>query len=195
MALNPLLVLAPGLGYAPLPFPGEVLLLHRDAVDFACNGLARYGLPDSITLRRGRLFLSSVRLVFVSAQGAQPLQAFDVPLLFLRGERFNQPVFGANYLSGAVFSVRDGPEAPPHAWSLSFKEGGVGTLLPLFFNALEAARGSLPSGAEVELQDLRSSALVDPGDPSHLFLPGSPPPAAESAALPERYPRKGGKED
>jgi hypothetical protein len=67
MALNPLLVLAPGLGYAPLPFPGEVLLLHRDAVDFACNGLARYGLPDSVTLRRGRLFLSSVRLVFVSA--------------------------------------------------------------------------------------------------------------------------------
>ena len=73
-----------------------------------------------------RLYLSTVRLVLECAVGSEPLRAFDAPLVRLcaaacvcctfersrqahvRGERFNQPIFGCNNLSGSVFQVRGG---------------------------------------------------------------------------------------
>ncbi len=152
-----------------------------------------------MTLPRGRLFLSDVRLVFVPSAarrgGVPALTAFDLPLVYIRGEQFHQPIFGANYLSGACFSVPlGGPDggAAPHAFSLTFKEGGCGTFLPLFFSALAAARraGTRPAGADVELDDLRASALVDPADPTVVFLPDGDAASYEAdvAPAPERYP-------
>ena len=186
-------------GLAPAPFPGEEFLLHRESVDFQTDGMARYrlGVPDTLTLRRGVLYLSDVRLVFV-ATAAGPVTAFDIPLLFVRSEAFVQPLLYANYLELRVFSVALGPDAAPHYVTLSFKEGGAGTFLPLFESALAMARGasSAPcpaqgvTAAEVELRELRSSALVDPADPSVVFLPASDT-AFEcdaTADVPQQYP-------
>ena len=199
MAANPLLAqLADGV-LSPVPFPGELWLLHRDGVEFAADCLQSCGvpgLPASVAKLRGRLFLSNIRIVIVLQPPAPPLAAFDFPLLYIRAEQFRQPIFGANYLrhaceeaylfyrradragSGTCFSVAAGGpagSAPPHTFTLTFKEGGCGVLLPLFFDAVAAARQAseaLP-GSDIELRDLRTHAYVDPSDPSVLFIPGS----------------------
>ena len=167
---------------------------------------------------------------------------------YVRGERFNQPIFGANNLSGAVFSVRhagaascflkawrtdvpclrqvaDGGPAggqPPHNFTVYFNEarrprrtcclacsrsdaaqGGCGTLLPLFFHTLHAAREAAASPmvapraageVEIEMRELRAAAYIDPNDPTLLFLPevtldgGAP---GELAEAPATYPLVG----
>ena len=65
------------------------------------------------------------------------LHAFELPLAYLRGDKFNQPIFGCNNLSGECWpAVEGGGPAggmPPHKFALYFKEGGVGTFLPLYF--------------------------------------------------------------
>ena len=54
----------------------------------------------------GSLVLTDVRLVFVAGKASREgLRAFDFPLQYVRGERFNQPIFGANNLSGECFRV------------------------------------------------------------------------------------------
>ena len=199
MACNPALGHTPW-GLAPAPFPGEEFLLHRADVDFQADGMARYqlGVPDTLTLRRGVLYLSDVRLVFVAAPATGPVSAFDIPLLFVRNEAFVQPLLYANYLALRVFSVSLGPEAAPHFVTLSFKEGGAGTFLPLFESALAMVRGASSAArapqdataAEVELRELRSSALVDPSDPSTIYVPASDTAfdCDATADVPEQYP-------
>lgn len=51
---------------------------------------------------KGALWLSDVRMVFVAAGpvGRDGLQAFDIPLAYVSHDKFNQPVFGCNHLSG-----------------------------------------------------------------------------------------------
>jgi hypothetical protein len=200
MACNPALGQTPW-GLAPAPFPGEEFLLHRADVDFQADGMARYqlGVQDTCSLRRGVLYLSDVRLVFVAPPtAAGPVSAFDMPLLFVRNEAFVQPLLYANYLALKVFSVALGPDAAPHYVTLSFKEGGAGTFLPLFESALAMVRGASSAArqpqdataAEVELRELRSSALVDPSDPTTVFLPASDNAfdCDATANVPEAYP-------
>lgn len=152
------------------------------------------------------MYLSDVRLVFVAAPNTGgPVAAFDVPLLYVRNERFVQPIFGANYLALHTFNVALGPDHAPHYVTLTFKEGGCATFLPLWHSALALARaGDVRSprvdvgAAEVELRELRSSALVDPSDPTLVFLPVSDSTSGlstfqcdETATEPEQYPVTG----
>ncbi len=100
------------------------------------------------------------------------LVAFELPLAYIRKDKFNQPIFACNNLSGklsiAVPHPSDleaiagtmlssnagecwpaapggGPQGslPPHVFSLYFKEGGVGTFLPLYFRFVDIARNNL----------------------------------------------------
>lgn len=51
----------------------------------------------------GALFLSNVRLVFVSATtDPSGLKAFDFPLVYLRNDKLHQPIFFANNLTGVT---------------------------------------------------------------------------------------------
>ena len=94
------------------------------------------------------------------------LVAFELPLVYITGDKFNQPIFGCNNLSGGLRGLArvhrapcclqsklayhlwpcragkcwpavggGGPAGtlPPHSFAIYFKEGGVGTFLPLYF--------------------------------------------------------------
>ena len=145
---------------------------------------------------RGRLFLSTVRIVVVAdAPTPGGLRAFDAPLAFLRGEKFNQPIFGANNLSAACFSVpAGGPTGgcPPHRLVIRFRHGGCGTLLPAFYGALVRARpgreAPVPGGGGAGARDFSEVAFVDPNDPSVVFLPCDAQPGEISGAVSELYP-------
>eukprot|EP00899_Mesostigma_viride_P012540 jgi/Mesvir1/21287/Mv21680-RA.1 len=149
MALNPELLTPGGL---PVPFEGEWFVLARDGIELYVDNLGGV-ISGGKWSARGTLYLSSIRMVFVADKPGPVMQAFDMPLSYTRGEQFNQPIFGCNNITCKVFSIAGGPpgsyDAVPHAVQLSFKEGGVGTFLPLFFNLLSWARGLAPIGSHV----------------------------------------------
>jgi len=173
MAVNPTLAHDGASGALfPLPMSGETFLLKRDGIDF-----------ESILPRGGKLwgrgcfFLSTKRIVFVASDRAcrQDFKSFEIPLPRLLSPKFNQPIFGANYLSGKVQPV---DEAGPcggglPTWSLTFNSGGCGTFLPLFFQQMaelqeQAEQQSLATAAAEGR--LNQVAFVDPSDPSVLYL-------------------------
>lgn len=194
MAANPAVVTAQGIP-APAPFPGESLVLRRDNVEFVIDGLRT---QSGKWLAKGTLWLSDVRLVVIASGAARSdgLVAFDFPLAYITHNKFNQPVFGCNHLSGKVWPAAEGggPSGTlaPHDYKIWFPRGGVGTLLPLFYRFISEARAALqqrsaqqhstgqhgfaqystsaaPSAPPLPAA-LVATALVDPADPSQIFL-------------------------
>lgn len=125
--------------------------------------------------------------------------AFDLPLATLERESFNQPIFGANNLTGVSpplpGSACDGADIH---WCLSFQDGGVGTFLPIFFGLLAEMRSRLEaerSGAagaaaggstevptafavavpETAVAEVVRAAYVDPSDPTKLYVEAAGP--------------------
>ncbi|KAK3232729.1 hypothetical protein CYMTET_56935 [Cymbomonas tetramitiformis] len=206
MAVNPALTSA-GQGRSfPRAFENEAFLLHREGLEMEVD------IPSGSRKQshRGILYVSNIRMVFVANQPTDDFRAFDIPLVYLRKERFNQPIFGCNNLTGDVFSVAGGgpnSSTPPYSVRIFFKEGGCGTFLPLFFNLLEQVRGqmqqstahepSAPSAnipvAQPVVQELVRTAYVDPSDPSTLYV--SQPQAMESVQPVEHYPTYSNKRD
>lgn len=123
-----------------------------------------------------------MRMVFVAdTADSSGLAAVDIPLVYVRNDKFNQPIFGCNNLSGECWPVSDdgGPNGsrPPHKYALYFREGGVGTFLPLYGNFIALARAAevdRRKQEELRSEDQTAQALkhayVDPNDPTSLYL-------------------------
>ena len=177
--------------------PGEVFLLARDGIKFEVSSSE---LPK--LKAKGRLVLSSLRLVFVASPNPTRVQgvefsAFDIPLKLLFQEKFNQPIFGCNNLTGVVDPI-PGMGLPSRvSWKVSFTRGGVGTLLPLFARALKEMRfqgtaQAAPANARlmqvVQTGNLNSVAFIDPNDPSTIFVSQPNVPVVEATAVAQQYP-------
>jgi WW domain-binding protein 2 len=72
-------------------------------------------------------------MVFVAkTPDSSGLEAFDIPLLYIRNDSFNQPIFGCNHLAGECWPVAadggPGGSLPPHKYKINFLEGGIGVL-------------------------------------------------------------------
>ncbi|KAL3142799.1 hypothetical protein ABBQ38_003098 [Trebouxia sp. C0009 RCD-2024] len=195
MAANPALSIVSHAGQTtqlPALYAQEVIALQRDGIDFSINGLRHQSGKWST---RGVLYLTNLRLVFVAKQAdaASGLVAFELPLAYVRKDKFNQPIFACNNLSGECWPAAPGggPQGnlPPHGFSLYFKEGGVGTFLPLYFSFVGIARDNLhkvqqqPSAP----QELVATAFVDPSDPSRLYLAQPSEPAASERPSAPKY--------
>lgn len=151
-----------------------------------------------------------MRMVFVVRRPADgERRAFDLPLVYVRNDRFNQPIFGCNNLSGEVWPVCEngGPDGslPPHPYKLFFLEGGVGTFLPLYFHFITAAReadrnrrgqaGAAKMAAQQQqtpVQEHMQQAFVDPNDPTSLFLTQ---PVAQTTQEAPKYASNYGKDE
>ena len=138
-------------------------------------------------------------MVFVAnSPDATGLQAFDMPLVYIRSDKFNQPIFGCNHLAGECWPVAEdggpGGTLPPHPYKLFFLKGGVGTFLPLYFRFLAAARqaerdrrsveAAQAAAAPAAVHETMHQAFVDPNDPTKIFLTQ---PVAATTAPPPKY--------
>jgi hypothetical protein len=63
-------------------------------------------LNGALVERAGSLYLTSLRIVFVLDRPEEHLTGVDIPLATLADADFNQPLFGANNLSGTIAPVR-----------------------------------------------------------------------------------------
>jgi len=189
-----------------VPMAGEMFVLSRRGLAFTASSGSRKFQAG------GQLFLSPLRIVFVAEEssgsgllgtlfGASKANvlAFDLPLATLARESFNQPIFGANNLTGVSpplpGSACDGADIH---WCLSFQDGGVGTFLPIFFGLLAEMRSRLEaerSGAagaaaggstdvptafavavpETAVAEVVRAAYVDPSDPTKLYVEAAGP--------------------
>ncbi|KAL6188346.1 hypothetical protein ACLB2K_039739 [Fragaria x ananassa] len=183
MALNPQL-LPNGM---PVPFVNEMFVLIRDGVEFEVDKIP--GSDGGRLKAKGTIYLSNIRMVFVSKKPVGGFVAFDMPLLFVHGEKFNQPVFFCNNIAGQVEPVV--PENQPaalysvHSFKILFKDGGCGTFVPLFFNLISSVRQynqqfqqvNTPQAhvdplqaAQTPVDEMMRHAYVDPNDPTRIFL-------------------------
>jgi len=166
----------------PTQIQGEHFLLTRSGMTCEINVP---GLP--ILKGSGNLILTTLRMVFVVAKKV-PLgdnmffEAFDLPLTTLSGEKFNQPIFGANNLTGTVQPIVGGGLPGPATFKLTFREGGCGTFLHFFFRAIREIRGGrgvLGGLASTGALRTESAAFVDPNDPTVIFIVQPSVPVAE----------------
>lgn len=167
-------------------YAGEWLGLVRPNVELKLEGLRTH---SGVWKASGDVFLSNLRVVFISRkrQVSSGLQAFEFPLTFIpSGFSFNQPIFGANNLTGHCIAVDD--RAHRLKWTIYFSSGGFGTFVPLFtrlatYAERAAANHSWASEQEDEVvpsappsilagqQFFQSqAAFVDPNDPSQIIL-------------------------
>lgn len=195
MALNPPL-LPDG---RPAGLAGEFYVLERRGVAASIDTAdARH---RTLKASGSRVLLTTTRLVVLPPPHTVNFRAFDVPLQGLSGEKFVQPIFGANRLEFAVACVpgRELQSAGPITVSLTFNEGGCNRFLRVFFALVERNRAAVASAAaSAALQAPQAwvselEAFVDPSDPSVIYVtaaptssPGAPQPPA--AVQPQQQP-------
>ncbi|KAL3375828.1 hypothetical protein AABB24_002674 [Solanum stoloniferum] len=141
----------------PVPFLNELFVLARDGVDFEVDKIPGVGAVKA----KGTLYLSNIRMVFVSIKPVENFIAFDMPLVIPENE------------NRALYST--------HSFKILFKEGGCGTFIPLFFNLIasvrryhqqsrEEARVDPLQAAQTPVDEMMRHAYVDPNDPTRIFL-------------------------
>lgn len=158
----------------PALIRGEYRLLQRDNIHVSVKG------NGIIVKGKGKLYMSSNRMIYVpkNANLRRHSQAFEIHYSGIRNESFNQPIFGANNITGRSMTT-DGREV---RWRLAFHSGGVGVFLKTFFRALNLARqqqsaqGAVVAEArfvaqQAQLADEVSSTMShDRSDPSVVWV-------------------------
>ncbi len=126
-----------------------------------------------------QLVVTTNRLVLINSRNLEKsdFKAFDVPHALTYSEKFNQPIFGANYLSCKTKPLFNSlpSDAEIKIW---FMEGGCGKFLKLYRHTLKKIRENVGGhGPPVDLvREVQSSqfqqqfAYFDPNDPSTIYI-------------------------
>ncbi|KAH0780662.1 hypothetical protein KY290_000260 [Solanum tuberosum] len=136
MSLNPKLF-AHGM---PAPFLNELFVFASDGIEFQIDNIPRLGEVQA----KGTIYLSNIRMVFVAKNPRDNFIAFDIPLLFVHGEKLNQPIFFCKNISGYVNPVipanANEDSIIPHSFKIMFKECDCEAFIPLVFKLIGKVR-------------------------------------------------------
>ncbi len=155
----------------PSPLPNESFILRRDGVSVEVKTPSYGKLFGS-----GEIFLSNIRIVFhATGKKSKPdFLSYQLDLANILRPKFEQPLFGANYLTGTTRSIT------PDNWTIRFNKGGCGTLLPVLTDLLQrigpAPPALVPGGSRPSLIATTSVAYIDPNDPSFIYVQQPIPP-------------------
>lgn len=144
----------------------------------------------------GQFFLTNYRVIFVPKNPTEHIQAIELPLLFIQDFDVSQPILGANNLHGTCKLVDDPDSYVRLKWKLLFTNGGMGTMVPLFFATINYIRVASrnqhytedvymdggQSSAHVQQQQEEkpapppfvANAVVDPNDPTVVYVLAQP---------------------
>jgi len=177
----------------PAAVPGELFLLMRKGISgtFKVPGIGQ-------VKGKGVLYMTTLRLVFVATppvadRSGHQFSAFDMPVSYVSSEKFNQPIFGANNLTGTCEPIAEMGLQGPTTFKLTFRHGGCGTFLHSFLRLVAESRAAAQRNAamvataftqQVVSGQFQQQAYVDPNDPSVIFVSQ---PAAVVAAPPASY--------
>ncbi|XP_030064101.1 WW domain-binding protein 2 isoform X2 [Microcaecilia unicolor] len=97
--------------------------------------------------KKGSIFLTPYRIIFVS-KGKDFMQSFMMPFYLMKDCEIKQPVFGANYIKGAVKAEPGGGWESSAVFKITFTTGGAIEFGQRMMQvASQASRGEIPDGA------------------------------------------------
>uniref|UniRef100_K3X0E3 GRAM domain-containing protein n=1 Tax=Globisporangium ultimum (strain ATCC 200006 / CBS 805.95 / DAOM BR144) TaxID=431595 RepID=K3X0E3_GLOUD len=163
----------------PLANEDELFILERAKISFQTKS------PDHTFKGKGRVYCTTQRIIFVAERGSMQhglfFEAFEIPLMDMTDEKFNQPIFGACSISGVVKPRND--ESAPFSWKIIFDNGGTGVVLPVFLKLLEKRKKqgtwccwlgqkSPPQATIIDMNFVQNQkrAFVDPNDPTVIYI-------------------------
>ncbi|XP_040608645.1 postacrosomal sheath WW domain-binding protein isoform X1 [Mesocricetus auratus] len=95
--------------------------------------------------KRGALFLTSYRVVFVtSPSNNDPMLSFMMPFHLMNNCTVEQPVFGANYIKGTIQAAPNGGWEGSATFKIVFRKGGAIEFAQLMAKAASAAAQGVP---------------------------------------------------
>jgi len=101
---------------------GECILLFSDNVQMEFAGQDSREFKGE---KKGRLYLTTHRMIFNSKKQDDPMQSFSFPFVTLKDVELEQPIFGANYIKGKVRAQPGGNFTGEAKFKLHFKSGGA----------------------------------------------------------------------
>jgi len=104
-----------------LIYAGECILLYCDDVEIQMDG----DHPQFKGSKKGRLYLTTHRMVFTNKDKKDLFQSFSFPFMTVKEVELEQPVFGANYIRGKVKAQPNGNWTGNAKFKLHFKSGGA----------------------------------------------------------------------
>ncbi|KAJ6254485.1 postacrosomal sheath ww domain-binding protein [Anaeramoeba flamelloides] len=119
------------------------------------------GLGCNFYCKKGKLFLSSFRLVYVAHQSGRRLDAFEFPLTLVFKEIYKKPMLGKPFLTGIIRNVPQGGLKYPAKFKLVFHKKL--TIEPSSFgnqfldevNKIRIARQNLPEEEKGKLRMIK----------------------------------------
>ena len=128
-------------------------------MDFEASLMGQDGRVCMKLFKNGKLYVTTIRMVFVASNPDinSDFCSFDIPLSNIRGEKFNQPIFGCNNLSGTCLPLPGFNGSI--GWIIAFKSGGVGRLLSVLQDLLVRNRTGRPEAPDGELIIMRLASI------------------------------------
>jgi hypothetical protein len=106
-----------------LIFNGERILIYYDGVEMAFD--MNDELPHFKGNKKGRVYLTTHRVIFNNKNVKDTLQSFSMPFFTMRELELEQPVFGANYIKGRVKAEPNGNWTGEGRFKMWFNHGGA----------------------------------------------------------------------
>lgn len=103
-------------------YNGEIILLFVREVNLS---FTTFPHPDFKGAKKGSIYLTSHRIIFIDGSGAGNFKSISMPFTCIRNVKLEQPIFGANYLTGEVIAQPNGGFQGEAAWKLTFNRGGA----------------------------------------------------------------------
>ncbi|GFW37380.1 WW domain-binding protein 2 [Trichonephila clavipes] len=105
-----------------LIYNGELILLYCDGVEMSLEGGDTKEFGGT---KKGRIYLTTHRMIFINKSEKDPLQSFSFPFFSMTGLELEQPIFGANYIKGVVNAQPGGNWFGKAVFKLKFFTGGA----------------------------------------------------------------------
>ncbi|XP_071051986.1 WW domain-binding protein 2 isoform X2 [Onthophagus taurus] len=102
---------------------GECILVFSDKVTI--EWLESTNDPAFKGTKKGRIYLTTHRMIFNSSSNDDKMLSFSFPFVTLSNVEIEQPVFGANFIKGMVVAQQNGNWQGRQTFKLTFKHGGA----------------------------------------------------------------------
>lgn len=98
------------------------VLLYCDDVELGFDGNNQ---PEFKGHKKGRLYLTTHRVIFNAASSKESMQSFSMPFFCMREIELEQPIFGANYIKGRINAEQGGKWQGSVKIKMWFTAGGA----------------------------------------------------------------------
>lgn len=108
-----------------LLYQGEQIVNHSKNVTLTFDDASRRCGEVFRGKHKGKVFVTTHRMVFLSDDQRDNLLSFAVAFMYMKDLRVEQPIFGANYISGIAASHPNGGFQGEVKFQLTYSSGGA----------------------------------------------------------------------